>query len=146
MKQVQDEVAHIAQTIADNYFDEELQNEVCDLLLQLYGSLCQNDGGRPVRNADRFPSVLEQPFKIPFIAAIVLVTNTHKSEVTQAVLARTAAVAQEHISAGAWREFKLVLRFLGLLQGLFDDEGIFPLLEDLFSRAVDLQTASSEDV
>ena len=89
---------------------------------------------------------MEQPFKIPFIAAIVLVTNTHKSEVTQAVLARTAAVAQEHIGAGAWREFKLVLRFLGLLQGLFDGEGIFPLLDDLFSRAVDLQTASSEDV
>ena len=47
---------------------------------------------------------------------------------------------------GAWREVKLVLRFLACLQGLLEGEGVFPILEDLFSRAVDLQTASSEDV
>lgn len=39
-----------------------------------------------------------------------------------------------------------MIRFLGLLQGLFEGDGIFPILEDLFSRAVDLQTASSDDV
>ena len=53
---------------------------------------------------------------------------------------------RDHLQAGAWREVKLVLRFLACLQGLLDGEGVFPILEDLFSRAVDLQTASSEDV
>lgn len=90
--------------------------------------------------------VLEQPFKIPFVAAIVVVANTQKPEVTQEILARAGGLAQKYLDAGAWMEFKLVLRFLGLLQGLFEGEGIFPILEDLFSRAVDLQTASSEDV
>lgn len=41
---------------------------------------------------------------------------------------------------------KLVLRFLACLQGVLDGDGVFPILDELFSRAVDLQTASSEDV
>lgn len=53
---------------------------------------------------------------------------------------------QKHIDAGNWREVKLFLRFLACIQGLFTGSGVFTLLEDLFSRAVDLQTASSEDV
>ena len=61
-------------------------------------------------------------------------------------MAKARTVIQEHLEAGAWREVKLVLRFLGCLQGLLEGDGVFPVLEDLFSRAVDLQTASSEDV
>lgn len=72
--------------------------------------------------------------------------NTQKPEITREILNRAAAAAQKHIEAGSWREFKLVIRFLGLLQGLFEGDGIIPVLDDLFSRAVDLQTASSEDV
>lgn len=53
---------------------------------------------------------------------------------------------QDYLYAGAWREVKLVLRFFACLQGLLEGEGVFPVLEDLFSRAVELQTASSEDV
>ena len=53
---------------------------------------------------------------------------------------------QHYLEAGYWREVKLVLRFLACLQGLFEEDGVFPLLEELFSRAVDLQTSSSEDV
>lgn len=90
--------------------------------------------------------MLEQPCTIPFCAAIVLIANTQKPEVTQDILGRAGKMAQTYIEAGSWREFKLMIRFLGLLQGLFEGEGIFPLLEDLFSRAVDLQTASSDDV
>jgi hypothetical protein len=89
---------------------------------------------------------VEQPFKIPFAAAVVLVANTHKPEIAKEVLSRAGAAAQTHLENEAWREFKLHLRFLGLLQGLFEGEGVFPVLEDLFSRALDLQTASSEDV
>jgi hypothetical protein len=53
---------------------------------------------------------------------------------------------QKRLETGSWREVKLYLRFLGCLQGLFENEGVFVILEDLFSRAVDLQTQSSEDV
>lgn len=69
-----------------------------------------------------------------------------KPELAAEVLKKAGQIAQSHIEAGDWRNVKLVLRFLACLQGLFEDEGIFPLLEELFSRAVDLQTGSSEDV
>ena len=59
---------------------------------------------------------------------------------------KAGSVIQEHLDVGAWREVKLILRFLGCLQGLFEGDGVFPILEELFSRAVDLQTASTEDV
>ena len=91
-------------------------------------------------------SIVEQPFKIPFVAAVVLTTNSQKPEVTQEILKRVGIAAQSHLEVGNWRELKLVLRFLGCLQSLFEGEGVFPLLEDLFERAVALQTASSEDV
>ena len=47
---------------------------------------------------------------------------------------------------GEWREVKLYLRLLGCLQGMFDGDGVFPILDELFSRAADLQMKSSEDV
>lgn len=62
------------------------------------------------------------------------------------MLTKAAKAIQEYLEAGDWREVKLVLRFLACLQGLLEEDGVFPLLEELFSRAVDLQTASSEDV
>ena len=64
----------------------------------------------------------------------------------QEILARSAANIQEYLKAGAWREVKLVLRFLGCMQDILEGDGVFPILDELFSRAADLQTASSEDV
>jgi len=32
------------------------------------------------------------------------------------------------------------------MQGLFKDEGVMPLLDDLFNKAADLQTESNDDV
>lgn len=84
-------------------------------------------------------SVVEQPFKIPFIAAIVLVINPTKPEVAQEMLVKAGAAIREHLEVGAWREVKLLLRFLGCLQGLLEGDGVFPILEELFSRAVDLR-------
>lgn len=76
----------------------------------------------------------------------MLVVNPSKPELAQVILEKAGIVIQEHLEVGAWREVKLVLRFLGCLQGLLEGDGVFPILEELFSRAVDLQTASSEDV
>jgi nuclear cap-binding protein subunit 1 len=89
---------------------------------------------------------VEQPLKIPFIAAIVLLVNVKKPEFTEEVLKKVGTSLQTYIDDGCWREVKLCLRFLGSLQGLFGGEGVFGVLEDLFQRAVDLQTESSEDV
>lgn len=91
-------------------------------------------------------SVTEQPLKIPFVAAVVLHVNSLKAEFAAQLLEKAGQAAQLHISSGLWREAKLVLRFLACLQGLFEGDGIFPLLEELFARAGYLQTASSVDV
>lgn len=80
------------------------------------------------------------------MAAIVLLTNAQKEELTGEILKRAGEMMQNYLNEGAWREVKLVLRFLACLQGLFNEDGVFAVLEELFSRAVDLQTASSEDV
>ena len=98
------------------------------------------------QQTDIDPSVVEQPFKIPFIAATIIVINPQKSELAQELVTRAAKAIEEYLNAGHWREVKLVLRFLACLQGLLEEDGVFPLLEELFSRAVDLQTSSSEDV
>ena len=84
--------------------------------------------------------------KIPFIAATALFTYNNKPELGTELLNKAAAALQKYIDSGSWREVKLLVRFLGCLQPLFEGDGIFTLLEELFARAVDLQTASSEDV
>jgi nuclear cap-binding protein subunit 1 len=100
--------------------------------------------GRRGRLTLRRPA--EQPFKIPFVAAIVLTVNTLKPEFTSEILAKVGATLQKHVDAGLWREVKLYMRLLGCLQGMFEGDGIFPLLEQFFERAADLQMQSSEDV
>ncbi|KAL2368200.1 cap binding protein, variant 2 [Blastomyces gilchristii SLH14081] len=126
VRRAEDDVVRIAKTMSEHYDDEdeEVKNTFVSLVLQLVG---------------------EQPFKIPFVAATVLTANTMKPELAAEVLKKAGEIAQSHIEAGNWRNVKLMLRFLACLQGLFEGEGIFPVLEELFSRAVDLQTASSED-
>ena len=89
---------------------------------------------------------VEQPLKIPFLASVILVANIQKSDFTTEILSTVGKTLQKQLEAGAWREVKLYLRLLGCLQGLFEGDGVFQVLEDLFSRAVDLQTESSEDV
>ena len=97
------------------------------------------------QHADFF-RVFEQPPKIPFLAALVMACNLEKPELAIAVLGDVADSVQNHMRNGAWREVKLGLRLLVCLQVMLEGDGVFPVLEELFSRAVDLQTTSSEDV
>ena len=90
--------------------------------------------------------VVEQPLKTPFVAAVVLVANSLKPEVLAELLTTVTTATEEKVRAGDWRDVKLYLKFLACLQGSLEGEGLFPVLEDLFSRAVDLQTGSSDDV
>jgi len=125
MRPWHEEVAAIANLFTDNWDDELLRGNFVDLVLQL---------------------AVEQPLKTPFVAAVVLVANTARPEVVDMLLVKLARLVEEKILTGEWRDVKLYLKLLGCLQGCLEGEGVFPVLEELFARAVDLQTASSEDV
>ena len=119
------EVQTIARMVTDNYEDEQLRDVFVNLAMQL---------------------VVEQPLKTPFVAAVVLVANTTKPELVDTVLVRLAEAIDSNIGQGEWRQVKLLLKFLACMQSCLEGDGVFPLLEELFSRAADLQTASSDDV
>ncbi|KAL3425666.1 hypothetical protein PVAG01_02457 [Phlyctema vagabunda] len=124
LKRVEDEVYSIAKAVAENHEDAELRRSFEELTLQL---------------------VVEQPFKIPFIAAVVVVLNGLKSEVVEAIVARAVVEMERAIKEGEWREVKLLMKFLGGLQGILEGDGVFPVLQDLLTKAVELQTYNSED-
>ncbi|KAK4148105.1 MIF4G like-domain-containing protein [Dichotomopilus funicola] len=124
MRPWHEEVQSIATLFTDNWEDELLRGNFVDLVLQL---------------------AVEQPLKTPFVAAVVLLANTTRPEVVDLLLAKIVALVEEKIGSGEWRDVKLYLKLLGCLQNCLDGEGVFPVLEELFARAVDLQTASSED-
>lgn len=125
LKPIEEEINSIAKTVCDNYQDEQLRNGFFDLLLQL---------------------VVEQPFKTPFLAAVVVTVNTLKGELAAEILTRTAHRTNLKIKEGEWREVKLLMKFLGSLQGLLEGEGVWSVLQDLFTKAVDLQTENNEEV
>jgi nuclear cap-binding protein subunit 1 len=77
---------------------------------------------------------------------MILLANARKPEFTPEILSKVGEALQKHLNLGEWREVKLYLRLLGGLQGMFEGDGVFPILDELFSRAADLQMKSSEDV
>jgi nuclear cap-binding protein subunit 1 len=91
-------------------------------------------------------SIVEQPFKIPFIAAVAFYGNEVKPEITIEAMKRVGDRAQEALNAGEWKEFKLLLRFFACLQWLYEDDGVFTFLAQLFDTVVDLQSANDNDV
>ncbi|KAK4694518.1 nuclear cap-binding protein subunit 1, partial [Lecanoromycetidae sp. Uapishka_2] len=121
IKKTDEEISSIATLVVENYEDVEAQNQFVKLAVQL------------------------SPFKIPFVAAVVILINRKKPEAADQVIAKAQTTLQDHLNLGDWREVKLVLRFFACLQGVLEGDGVFPILEELFNRAVDLQTASSED-
>ena len=121
----QDVAANIAKLTADNYDDEYVKETLGTVTQKL---------------------VIEQPFKIPFVAGVVLYANAEKSVIAQDVIGRMGLQLQEALNGGRWRETKLLLRYLACLGPMFEEDGIMPILDELFNRAADLQTASSEDV
>lgn len=92
------------------------------------------------------PSIVEQPFKIPFVAAVAYYANDVKPEITIEAMKRVSDRAQAALNAGEWKEFKLLLRFFACLQSLYEDDGVFTFLGQLFDTVVDLQSANENDV
>ena len=119
-----EQAMNLARVAADNWDDEYVRDAFCTVALKL---------------------VNEQPFKIPFVAAVVLFAHTEKVEVAKEVIEKAGAQLQENLDKGQWRNVKLSLRFLACLSRLYEQDGIFPILDELFGHAVDLQTASAED-
>ncbi|KAH6641578.1 MIF4G like-domain-containing protein [Chaetomium tenue] len=124
MRPWHEEAQAIATLFTDNWDDELLRANFVDLVLQL---------------------AVEQPLKTPFVAAVVLLANAARPEVVDLLLGKLGGLVEGKIGGGEWREAKLYLKLLACLQGCLEGEGVFPVLEELFARAVDLQTASSED-
>ncbi|KAK4224861.1 MIF4G like-domain-containing protein [Podospora fimiseda] len=124
MRPWHEECQAIANLFTDNWDDELLRGNFVDLVLQL---------------------AVEQPLKTPFLAAVVLIANGDKPEIVDLLLLKLAGLVEKKIAEGEWRDVKLYLKFAACLQGCLNGDGVFPVLEELFSRAVDLQTASSED-
>lgn len=91
-------------------------------------------------------SIVEQPFKIPFVAAVAYYANDVKPEMTAEAMKRVSDRAQEALNAGEWKEFKLLLRFFACLQSLYEEDGVFAFLGQLFDTVVDLQSANENDV
>lgn len=89
---------------------------------------------------------LEQPLKTPFVAAAALVASASRPEVARDLLAGLASGLEGSIRDGRWREVKLYLRLAGCLHGMLAGDGMWPLLEELFDRAVELQTKDEADV
>lgn len=80
------------------------------------------------------------------MAAVVLYANVEKAEAAEKVITQAGADLQQAIDIGDWRTVKLLLRFLACATQLFEEDGTWTIFDELFDRAVDLQTASSEDV
>lgn len=130
LKPAEEEVHSLAKAISENYDDVEVKNTFLELTLTV---------------------VREQPFKIPFMAAVVVVLNgLNRGEEAVGgkggILEACCQDLEDRIAKGEWRDVKLLLRFLGSLQGIFEEDGVFPVLTELFERAVDLQTATADDV
>ncbi|PVI07696.1 hypothetical protein DM02DRAFT_714398 [Periconia macrospinosa] len=121
----EDESIEIARLLRDHYDDEDIRNQFFDVFVQL---------------------IVDQPFKIPFVAAVAFYGNQVKAEITTEAMKRVGERLQESLAAGQWREFKLLLRFFACLQPIFEEDGIFTLLGQLFDTVVDLQSANENDV
>ncbi|MCJ1312780.1 hypothetical protein MMC25_006456 [Agyrium rufum] len=124
LRKAEDEIVDISKAMIENADNAQVQDTFLELTSQI---------------------ILEQPLKIPFVAATLLAVDKEKPDITTEVLKRVSSSIQEHLAKGAWRETKLQLRFIACLQGILEGDGIFSILDEIFSRAVDLQTASSED-
>lgn len=163
LRGITEEIHGLAKLVADNYDDLRLRETFVDLALQLVveqplktpfiaavvlvlntltwtpGAAANGgeDGG-DTKMADETQEVEQQQQQAK--------EPQPTSSVVDDLLAKTAVALGENVKAGEWRTVKLYLKLLACLQSCLDGDGVFPILDALFDRAVELQTASSEDV
>lgn len=115
----------MAKTVVDNWEDQEVKDGFFDCVERM---------------------CLEQSFKVPFVAAVVLCVNGMKGEIVKEVVEKMGGKLEGAVEKGEWRDVKLILKLLGGLQGVLEGEGVWIVLQDLLTKAVDLQTESNEEV
>ncbi|PUU73652.1 MIF4G like-domain-containing protein [Tuber borchii] len=120
LTKIEDTINLIANTFASNYDNEELRNTFLNTLLSL---------------------VVEQPFKIPFLAAAVLVINSQNAEAGKLILDEFGKAAQAYLTEGFLTSAKLVLRFLAGLQGMVEGHGLYTVLDGIVDQAAGYLTA-----
>lgn len=159
LRGITEEIRGVAQLLADNYDDLRLREGFVDLALQL---IIEQPLKTPfVAAVVLVLNTLSYKAQVPPTAqngtedtamqdGVEAPEQTKPAEPTTAVvddlLTKATAHLEEKVKAGDWREVKSYLKLLACLQNCLDGEGVFPILDTLFDRAVELQTASSEDV
>ena len=138
---MEDDIVDAAKHAAEVCGDDEHRASLVTLTTQL-SDLSPRDRGLTLTEY----RVFEQPLKIPFLASFAMACNAQKPELVSMIVQAVSSSVQAHMRNGSWREVKLGLRMLSCLQALLEGDGVLTVLEDLFSTAVDLQTASSDDV
>ncbi|GAM86800.1 hypothetical protein ANO11243_048200 [Dothideomycetidae sp. 11243] len=118
------DIREIAQLAVQHGADDYVRDTFCDLAVSIS---------------------MEQPCKTIFVAAAIIAVNKYRPELAAEVSEKAALLVSRNIRAGKWREVKLGLRLLACLQGLYSDDGVVPVLEELFQRTIDLQTANPEE-
>lgn len=159
LRGITEEIRGIAQLLADNYDDQRLRESFVDLALQLVVEqplktpfvaavvlvlntlsfkaqvpLSAQNGGEDAVMEDGAEEKPAEPAAEP------------TTKIVNDLLVKATAGVEEKVKAGEWREVKLYLKLLACLQNCLEGDGVFPILDALFDRAVELQTASSEDV
>lgn len=124
-KNAQNEALGLARLTTENFDDEYVRDTFTTVVLKL---------------------VVEQAFKVPFVAGAVLYAQQEKPELAANVVTKAGEQLQEFLNNGQWREVKLMTRFLACLSRIYEEDGVLPILDEMFNRAVDLQTASQDDV
>lgn len=160
LRRVQEEITGVAHLLADNYEDEKLRAHFVDLTLQLIeeqplktpfaaavvlvvntlthkpiAAMNGKDDGLDTSMDNDAEEPAQQPQEPQPTSAVV-----------GDLLVKATAAIEEKIGLGEWRAVKLYLKLLACLQSCLEGDGVFPILEDLFSQAVELQTANNEDV
>ncbi|KKY39537.1 putative cap binding protein [Diaporthe ampelina] len=161
LRRVQEEVNGVAHLLADNYDDERLRANFVDLILQLAVE-------QPLKTPFAAAAVLvvNTLTHKPAPAAAPTASNggddgldtsmenggqdaskepQPTSGVVDDLLTKAAAQVEEKVRLGEWRAVKLYLKLLACLQSCLEGDGVFPILEDLFNQAVELQTNNNED-
>jgi nuclear cap-binding protein subunit 1 len=122
---VQDQAAGFGRDIANNFEDDQVRGPLLDTIIDM---------------------IVEQPLKLPHLAAVALYANDLNAEVGKEFIVRASKKMKNALELGEWRDFKLLLRFHACLQDAFEGAGVFQILHQLFDWVIDLQTASADDV
>jgi nuclear cap-binding protein subunit 1 len=137
---IEDAIQGVATDFVAIFDTEEYRTGYLDCLHDVY--VVSSEG--TFAGTDRDNSVVEQPFKIPFVATVVRVANVDKEEIGKAVVNHFTTALNKFLALGAFTQIKLVLRFFACLGDMIGESGVLPLLEQLIAKLPDYQKEGDE--